>query len=168
LKILGRLSASARLATIAPRRHGVAENGGENMSAITEVARLFFEACEAGKGWEVCKQYCKPNATFSAQAEPLAELKTLQEYTDWMKGVVTFLPDAEYEIKSMATDDERKNVCAFGVFSGTHTGPGGPVPATGKSTKSDYVYVMDFDGDKIRNMTKIWNAGWAMKDLGWI
>jgi hypothetical protein len=27
---------------------------------------------------------------------------------------------------------------------------------------------MDFEGDKIRHMTKIWNAGWAMKDFGWV
>jgi hypothetical protein len=27
--------------------------------------------------------------------------------------------------------------------------------------------VMDFDGDKITHMTKIWHAGWAMKELGW-
>jgi hypothetical protein len=33
--------------------------------------------------------------------------------------------------------------------------------------RSDYVYCMSFDGDKIRHMTKIWNAGWAMKELGW-
>jgi hypothetical protein len=52
------------------------------------------------------------------------------------------------------------------VFSGTHTGEGGP-PPTGKSTRSDYVYAMEFDGDKIRHMTKIWNAGWALKELGW-
>jgi len=26
---------------------------------------------------------------------------------------------------------------------------------------------MEFDGDKIRHMTKIWNADWAMRDLGW-
>jgi hypothetical protein len=26
---------------------------------------------------------------------------------------------------------------------------------------------MDFAGDKIRHMTKIWNAGWAIKELGW-
>jgi len=26
---------------------------------------------------------------------------------------------------------------------------------------------MEFDGDKIRHMTKIWNAGWAMRELGW-
>ena len=61
--------------------------------SITETAKQFFEACEVGKGWDGCKAYCKPNATFSAQAEPLAELKTLQEYTDWMMGALTFLPD---------------------------------------------------------------------------
>jgi len=27
---------------------------------------------------------------------------------------------------------------------------------------------MRFDGDKIRHMTKLWHAGIAMKELGWI
>jgi hypothetical protein len=27
---------------------------------------------------------------------------------------------------------------------------------------------MDFDGEKIRHMTKIWHAGLAMKELGWV
>jgi hypothetical protein len=41
------------------------------------------------------------------------------------------------------------------------------VPPTGKSAAADYVYVMDFDGDKIRHMTKIWNDGLTMRQLGW-
>jgi len=137
------------------------------MAAITNVAKAFFEACEAGKGWDGCRQYCTPQASFSAQAEPLAEIKTLQAYTEWMKGLLTFMPDGRYIIKSFATDEERGNVCAYGVFSATHTGDGGPCPPTGKSTNTDYVYVMEFAGDKIRHMTKIWNAGWATRDLGW-
>jgi predicted ester cyclase len=84
-----------------------------------------------------------------------------------MKGIMTVLPDARYDVRSFATDTERNNVSGYGVFHGTHTGEGGPVPATGKSTSTDYVYVMQFDGDKIVHMTKIWNAGLAMKDLGW-
>jgi hypothetical protein len=48
------------------------------MASIKQVAMQFFEACETGKGWEGCKAYCKPNATFSAQAEPLADVRTLQ------------------------------------------------------------------------------------------
>lgn len=136
-------------------------------ASISSVAQAFFDACESGQGWEVCSAYCKPNATFSAQAEPLLGLKTLAEYTDWMKGLVTILPDARYEVKSFAFDGARNNVAAYGVFSGTHTGPGGPVPPTGRRTSTNYVYVMEFDGDKIAHMTKIWNAGLALKELGW-
>lgn len=138
------------------------------MTSITGIAKNFFEACDAGKGWEVCKQYCKADATFSVQAEPLADIRSLQQYADWMTWLMTFIPDGRYELKAFATDDERKSVCAYGVFSGTHTGTGGPCPPTGKSMKTDYVYVMEFDGDKIRHMTKIWHAGLAMKELGWV
>ena len=136
-------------------------------TSIREVAQDFFDACETGKGWKVCSAYCTPNATFSAQAEPLLEVKTLAQYTDWMKGILTVLPDAHYEVKSFATDSARNNVIAYGVFYGTHTGQGGPVPPTGRAVSTDYVYVMQFDGDRITHMTKIWNAGLALRDLGW-
>jgi predicted ester cyclase len=137
------------------------------MSTIADTARAFFDACETGKGWAVCSAYCHPNASFAAQAEPLAEMKTLREYTDWMKAIMAVLPDATYEVKAFATDSARNSVSAYGVFSGTHTGEGGPVPPTGKRCNADYVYVMEFDGGKIRHMTKIWHAGWTMRELGW-
>jgi len=138
------------------------------MASMAPIAKKFFEACETGKGWAVCKEWCAPNATFSAQAEPLADVHTLQQYTDWMKGLLTFIPDGRYDLKSFATDEERKNVSAYGVFVGTHTGQGGPCPPTKKSVKTDYVYVMYFDADKIKHMQKIWHAGLAMKELGWV
>ncbi len=137
------------------------------MANITSVAKEFFEACEAGKGWQTCRAHCTANASFASQAEPLADIRTLEGYTEWMKGLLTFMPNGRYAVKSFATDPERNSVCAYGVFSATHSGEGGPCPPTGKSTNTDYVYVMDFDGDKIRHMTKIWNAGRAMRDLGW-
>ena len=137
------------------------------MTQMNDIAKRFFDACETGKGWEGCKAWCKPDATFAAQAEPLAELRTLEQYTEWMKAMMGVLPDARYDVKSFAVDPDRNNVCAYAVFSGTHTGQGGPVAPTGKRTNTDYVYVMEFEGDKIRHMTKIWHAGWAMKELGW-
>ena len=137
------------------------------MSSITATARDFFDACETGKGWEGCKAYCTADATFSAQAEPLAEVTTLAQYADWMKGLFGPLPNGSYDLKSFATDTERHNVTAYAVFSGTHTGPG-PVPPTGKTTRSDYVYVMQFTDGRISHMTKIWNAGWTLRELGWM
>lgn len=137
------------------------------MSSIAAIAESFFANCEAGQGWVACKAYCTPDASFTAQAEPLAGLTTLAQYTEWMKGLLSSLPDGRYEVKSFAVDSERNNVAAYGVFSGTHTGPGGPCAATGKSTRTDYVYVMQFKGDKISHMTKIWHSGMALKELGW-
>ena len=84
-----------------------------------------------------------------------------------MKGLFTPLPDARYELKAFATDQERLVVTAYAVFSGAHTGDGGPVPPTGKHVQTDYVYVVAFAGDKIRHLTKIWNDGFALKELGW-
>jgi predicted ester cyclase len=137
------------------------------MANITEIARQFFEACESGGGWAACQAFCTPNATFAAQSEPLAEVRSLQAYADWMKGLLSFMPDGRYDLKSFATDEARRNVCAYAVFHATHTGQGGPCPPTGKSTSTDYVYVMQFEGDRIKHMTKIWNAPWAMRELGW-
>ena len=136
------------------------------MPTITETAQAFFEACEAGKGWSVCRAWCTPDATFAAQAEPLADVTNLQQYTDWMQGLSQVLTDATYEVKSFATDAARNNVCAYGVFTGTHLA-GGPCPPTGKTVSTDYVYVMQFKDGRIAHMTKIWNAGLALKALGW-
>ncbi len=137
------------------------------MSPIAEIAEKFFVACETGKGWDSCKIYCTPNARFAAQAEPLADVTTLAQYCDWMKGLLGFIPNGRYELKSFATDEKRRNVAAFAVFHGTHTGPGGPCPPTGKSVSTDYVYIMQFEGDRIAQMTKVWHSGLAVRALGW-
>ena len=138
------------------------------MTSIRKMAEHFFDACETGKGWESCRQYCHPNATFSAQADALKGIDTLEGYTEWMKGLFTPVPDGQYELRSFAVDEGRNNVAAYGVFRGTHTGPGGPTPPRGTRVEADYVYVMEFDGDRIRHMTKIWNDGISLKQLGWM
>ena len=84
-----------------------------------------------------------------------------------MKDLLGPIPDGRYELVAFATDEQRHNVCAYAIFHGTHTGEGGPLPPTGKNIATDYVYVMQFDGNKIRHMTKIWHAGLALKALGW-
>ena len=137
------------------------------MSNATEVARQFFEACETGKGWAECKAYCDPDATFSAQTNALAGIDTLEGYTEWMKNLLTPIPDGHYELKSFSEDEERQCVTAFAVFHGTQTGPGGPVDPTGKTIAADYVYAIEFNGDKIKHMTKIWNDVHSLRQLGW-
>jgi predicted ester cyclase len=109
------------------------------MAPMKDTAAKFFDACETGKGWAGCREYCQEGATFSAQTGALAGIDTLEQYTDWMQGLLTILPDGSYEVRSFAVDEERGNVAAYGVFRGTHTGEGGPVPPTGKRAEADYL-----------------------------
>lgn len=132
-----------------------------------DTAKAFFEACETGKGWDGCRLFCHANASFSCQADALADTTTLADYAEWMKRLLTPVPDGRYELTAFAVDETRETVVAAAQFHGTQTGPGGPVAPTGKSVVSDYAYVMQFDGDKIRHMTKIWNDVHALRGLGW-
>lgn len=136
------------------------------MTVIND-ARAFFEACETGEGWAGCAAYCAPNASFSCQSDALADTHTLEAYTEWMKGLLTPIPDGRYELKGFAVDKERSVVMAFAVFHGTQTGDDGPVPPTGAKVASDYVYAMEFAGGKIAHMTKVWNDGQTLAQLGW-
>jgi ketosteroid isomerase-like protein len=132
-----------------------------------QIARDFFEACETGKGWQACKKYCSDGATFSAQSDALSGVSTVEGYAEWMKGLLVPLPDGHYELKSFAEDAENGNVTAAAVFHGTHTVDAGNGAPTGRSVAADYVYVMEFNDGKIRHLTKIWNDGHSLKQLGW-
>ena len=135
--------------------------------SINDTAKVFFDACETGKGWAECAQYCAPDATFSCQSQALAETHTVEAYTEWMKGLLGPITDGRYELKGFAVDEERDVALAFAVFHGTHTGDGGPVAPTGKSVSADYVYAMEFAGGKVTHMTKIWNDADSLQALGW-
>jgi len=135
---------------------------------ISDTACDFFEACETSKGWGGCKEWCHDDATFSCQTDALVNVETLASYADWMQSLLGPISDGHYELKAFACDEAHGSVMAAAVFHGTHTGDGGPVPATGKSVAADYVYQMDFDSEKIHHATKIWNDGYSLRAHGYI
>mgnify|MGYP001176053620 CR=1 FL=1 len=42
-----------------------------------KVAKQFFEACEAGEGWDGCQEFVADEAVFVAQSEPIVDIKTV-------------------------------------------------------------------------------------------
>jgi hypothetical protein len=82
-------------------------------------------------------------------------------------GAVT-APGASYELHASSFDEGTKTAVFFATFHAKHTGEGGPVPPTGKETYSHYVYCITLDeADKVAKVVKVWNATWAMNELGW-
>ncbi|EED35636.1 conserved hypothetical protein [Luminiphilus syltensis NOR5-1B] len=139
------------------------------MSAFDNATR-FFHACESLEGWQGCSPYASKGAHFSAQSEPIATLSSVEEYCEWMAGLgKTALAGCSYELHNSAYDENTRTALFFGTFTGTHVGEGGPVPATGQTTTSHYVYVLTMGADdRVAKMVKVWNAPWAMRELGWM
>jgi len=133
-------------------------------------AETFFHNCESAKGWNSCKDYVAENATFDAQSEPLVEITTVKDYVDWMAGLGTITaPGCSYKIHASAFDEVNNVALFFATFTGTHTGEGGPVPPTNKTTNSQYVYALTMNNEgKIASMSKVWNSSWALRELGWM
>ena len=139
------------------------------MSAM-ENATNFFHACDSAKGWDECSQYVAEGASFYAQSEPLVDIATVEGYAIWMAEFSeNVVPGCSYEIHASAFDESTKIAVFFATFTGKYTGDGGPIPPTNKETDTHYVYMFSMnDDDKIAKMQKVWNAPWALKELGWM
>lgn len=135
-----------------------------------ENAKKFFAACEAPEGWEGCQPYVADGASFMAQSEPLVGIKTVKAYCEWMAGIGKITaPGSTYDLHTASYDEVTRTAVFFGTYHARHTGDGGPVPPTNKETHTHYVYVLTMNDDhKVARMIKVWNAPWAMKELGWM
>lgn len=133
-----------------------------------DVARAFFDACETPLGWAGCSRFVHDNATFVAQSEPLTDITTVKAYCDWLHAFGTGpAKGATYTLHTSAFDESTQTALFFATYHATHSGEGGPVPPTGKRTDSHYVYAVKMQGAKVASMSKIWNSGFALRELGW-
>jgi len=92
-------------------------------------------------------------------------MKTLAQYTDWMKGIAARRPLRGKVVRDRQRSEQRYRLWRI-LWNPLGSGRAGSSERPALST--DYVYVMQFEGGKIVHMTKIWNAGLALKDLGWV
>eukprot|EP00013_Stygamoeba_regulata_P026853 CAMPEP_0177655664 /NCGR_PEP_ID=MMETSP0447-20121125/15105_1 /TAXON_ID=0 /ORGANISM="Stygamoeba regulata, Strain BSH-02190019" /LENGTH=145 /DNA_ID=CAMNT_0019159633 /DNA_START=134 /DNA_END=571 /DNA_ORIENTATION=- len=135
--------------------------------SVIDVATAFFEACETGKGWEGCKEFATADATFECAVLPQ---KRLDEYTEWMKGLVSGIaPDAKYEILSKTSNETQ--VVFVCLFHGTHTLPGGPVPVADppKKMSCPYTYTITVDPatNKVTSLYKVFDIFSGFSAWGW-
>lgn len=139
------------------------------MSAF-DTATKFFHACESLQGWEGCKPFTADGARFEAQCEPLVDVTTVEDYTNWWAGLGSGpLVGCEYTLRSSAWDEANRTALFFATVAVAHTGEGGPVPPTGLGGEADYAYAIRMDEhDRVAHMTKVWNAPWSMRALGWM
>lgn len=138
------------------------------MNAMVTIADRFHDACMGGEGWEACQHYCLPDATFAHEGALLTDVRTLEAYTEQVKAMLVPIPNLRREVRAIAVDEARSQVILHYFMKGTHTDEGAPHPPTGKGFVSNSVLVIEFEGDLIRHVTKVWNDGYTLQQIGWL
>ena len=86
------------------------------MSAF-ENATKFFHACENLQGWSGCKEFVAPGASFAAQCEPLVDVKSVEDYCDWMAGLGNGpLKGCGYRLNASSFDHVSQTAMFFGTL----------------------------------------------------
>ena len=132
---------------------------------------LKIAACiDDGKPFDEIADLVQEDAAFTCQCDALKDVTTVKGWSEWMvnfKGQIC--PDCKPTVHSTAWDAENKTLLYFATYTAKHSADGGPVsPPTNQETKTEYCYsiVMNDEG-KCVQMTKVWNDGYALKELGW-
>ena len=126
-------------------------------------------SCDKAEGWEACKAFCVPGATFHCQSETLKDIKTVEGYANWCSWFATCCPSVSYTNNAITWDGAMSTAVYYSTYHAKHTvqGEGAP-PPTFQQTNSEYVYFIRTNADgKIVHMTKLWNDQWALHELGW-
>jgi predicted ester cyclase len=83
---------------------------------------------------------------------------------DMVTGFRTAIPDLHNEIHEQLS--EGNVVVTRGTSLGTHQGPFGDLPPTGKPIASDWVLFTRFEGDRIAEDREVWDELSVMTQMG--
>jgi predicted ester cyclase len=76
----------------------------------------------------------------------------------------TAFPDLTSKIDGQIAEGDV--VVSHGMTAGTHQGPLGEIPATGRSISIAWILVSRFDGDRISSEFEVYDALGMMQQLG--
>ncbi len=82
----------------------------------------------------------------------------------WLKSLRQSFPDAQFKVEEIAVDGDR--VWCRGVVTGTHRGEFMGIPASGKSTRAEFLDEIRFDNYKIAEHWGQFDSMALMQQIG--
>jgi steroid delta-isomerase-like uncharacterized protein len=133
---------------------------------LIQTARGVVDAFNASD-WEGCKAAMTPNTIYDEVATG-RKLRGVEEVIPVWQGWRAAMPDVKGTVTSAYASGDA--VILEVTWQGTHTGPlqapGGTVPATGKRQTTRAGWVLNFDGNKIKESRHYFDMLSFMQQLG--
>ncbi len=134
-----------------------------NADANKDLVRRFGEAINSAS-WDALDEILTEDFQRHCQATPDVEVKSLEEFKELQRSFLESFPDQRLDAETMIAEGDR--VGFMGTYSGTHLGPMGDVPPTGKKGEVRVVGFFRIEGGKIAELWVEWDNLAFLSQLG--
>jgi steroid delta-isomerase-like uncharacterized protein len=133
------------------------------IGANKELVRRFSEALNAAD-WEALDDLLTSDFRRHCQATPDVSVQSLEEFKDLQKSFLASFPDQRVDIDTVIAEGDK--VGFMGTYSGTHLGPMGDIPPTGKRGEIRMAGFFRIEGGKIAELSVEWDNVAFLTRLG--
>lgn len=134
-----------------------------NAAANKEIVRRFVAAMNERR-FEDLDAVVSVDVVRHSPSTPGLEVRSLEQFKDFLREDLTGVPDAVQEIRTMVA--EGNLVAVWANYSGTQDGPLGPFPATGRRVDTDFAAILRLEGGMITEINVVWDNLSMLSQLG--
>jgi predicted ester cyclase len=137
--------------------------GADREEANKEVVRRFVAAMNERR-FEDLDELVSPDVVRNSPSTPGLEIRSLEQFKEFLREDLTGVPDAMQELRMMAAEGDL--VAFWANYSGTQDGPLGPFPATGRRVDADFAGILRLEGGMITEINVVWDNLSMLVQLG--
>jgi steroid delta-isomerase-like uncharacterized protein len=131
--------------------------------ASKELVRKFGEAINSSN-WDALDGILTEDFKRHCDATPEVQVNSLDEFKALQRSFLESLPDQRLDTELIVAEEDR--VGFMGTYSGTHLGPLGDVPPTGKKAEIRVVGFFRVEGEKLAELWVEWDNVAFLAQLG--
>ena len=158
-----RLNTLALLSLMGVAVVGCRPSATAQLEANKELVRRFTEATNAAD-WDALSEIVAEDLSRHSQATAGPPVTSRQEFIQLQKSFLVSIPDQRVTIQQLVAEGDE--VAALATYSGTHTGPMGDFPATGKPVEFTFLALFRVESGRIAELWVEWDNVAMLTQLG--
>jgi steroid delta-isomerase-like uncharacterized protein len=142
---------------------GCAPSPTAQLEANKDLVRQFTEALNTAN-WDALDELVTEDFSRHSQATAGPQVNSRDEFIQLQESFLVSFPDQRVTIEKLIAEGDE--VAALAIYSGTHTGPMGEYPATGRSFESTFLAFFRIDAGRVAELWVEWDNVALLTQLG--
>jgi steroid delta-isomerase-like uncharacterized protein len=133
------------------------------LEANKDLVRRFTEALNAAD-WDALDALLTEDFIRYSQATAGPQVNSREEFIQLQESFLVSFPDQRVTIRKLVAEGDE--VAGLATYTGTHTGPMGEYPATGRPVESTFLALFRIDAGRIAELWVEWDNVAMLTQLG--